>query len=67
MENILIYWIDKYVGGYRKGASHASVDGLNMLCGRKITNGNWDGGYHSVERYKPECKKCLKALAKIEN
>lgn len=65
MENIFIYWIDVYVGGYRRGVSHASEDGLKMLCNRKIEKMKWDGGYDSVEKYEPECKLCKKALAKI--
>lgn len=62
MDKWFIYWIDKYVGGYRKGVSHASNDGDETACGRKIGM-EWDGGYNSIEVNEVECKKCKRALA----
>lgn len=62
MDKWFIYWIDKYLGGYRKGVSHASNDGDKTACGRKIGM-EWDGGYNSIEVNEVECKKCKRALA----
>jgi hypothetical protein len=61
MEEYFIYWKDVYVGGYRRGVSHASKDGGKTACGRKMKM-DWDGGYDSIEKYKPECKLCKRAL-----
>ncbi len=70
MEDYWIYWIDKYVGGYRKGASHAIKDGeTKTLCGLQTGNRNgmmWDGGYHHAGEYMPDCKRCKCALEKLK-
>lgn len=64
-----LHWIDEYTNGHRRGVSHATPDnGINKsLCGIDYDKHNIDGGYHTIKRYSPECKKCLKALGKIEN
>lgn len=62
MAEYFIYWKDVYVGGYRKGVSHASKDGDKTACGRKMGM-DWDGGYNSIERYPVECKACKRVLA----
>lgn len=48
MEEIFIYWIDKYKAGYRSGVSHASRDGATTLCNRTMEEMKWDGGYNSL-------------------
>jgi len=53
-----IHWVDKYSGGYRVGATHASVDGSKSLCGIDYTNKPMDGGYQTTEELEPECKRC---------
>lgn len=61
-KNIWIYWIDRYVSGYRAGVSHGSKDGLKTLCGMNMKPLKWDGGYSTAEYEEIECKKCLKNL-----
>jgi len=66
MKDYSLYWIEKYVKGYRIGVSHASSDGITTLCNRKIGM-TWDGGYHDLNRYDVECKTCkrkFEALSK---
>ncbi len=68
MMDYWIFWIDKYTGIYRKGASHAVKDGeTKTACGLQTGNGGgamWDGGYHSADEIKPDCKKCMNVLTK---
>ena len=61
MENYFLYWIEKYVKGYRIGVSHASSDGIRTLCNRKIDM-IWDGGYHDLNKYDVECKICKRKV-----
>lgn len=67
MDEIFIYWIDKYKDGYRSGVSHASKDGAKTLCNRTIEEMKWDGGYTTLETHNVECKNCLKALANFKH
>ena len=61
-KEIFIYWIDKYIGGYRAGVSHASKDGLITLCKRNMKTMVWDGGYINIEEAAVECKNCQKVI-----
>lgn len=62
MKKYLIYWIDKYVNGYRKGCTHASIDGAKSICGIDFSKTQIDGGYQDTTELMPECKKCIKLM-----
>ncbi len=65
-----IFWIDKYVNGYRKGVTHAFADDgtCKSLCGIKSENIDLDGGYDTAnDGHEIECKKCLKSYNNISH